>query len=193
MGEDNVTSVRYLCRLLFPAIERDEDTGNEHRSSPRALYIELWIYRLSLCWSAERVLGAIWHFSGPHHILWFRGYGRSHQRVCARVHRHGGENTAVITDSYEDYNDERKRNLQRLEIKLVAIFTKHVSQSEIIRWQIMITCNIKLKTPNFVPCFIHKLSNYDAYFIVTELAMIRIRYRWDLIAKKNSYLFPNIS
>jgi len=31
------------------------------------------------------------------------------------------------------------------------------------------TCNLKLQTPNFVPCFFHNLSNYDAHFIVTEL------------------------
>lgn len=28
---------------------------------------------------------------------------------------------------------------------------------------------MKLQTPNFVSCFIHNLSNYDAHFIVTEL------------------------
>jgi len=27
-----------------------------------------------------------------------------------------------------------------------------------------------LKTPKFVPCFLHNLSNYDAHFIVTNLA-----------------------
>ncbi|KAL4091521.1 hypothetical protein QTP88_026196 [Uroleucon formosanum] len=32
------------------------------------------------------------------------------------------------------------------------------------------TCNLKLKTPNFVPCYLHNLSNYDAHFIVTNLA-----------------------
>ncbi|XP_026815430.1 uncharacterized protein LOC113555237 isoform X2 [Rhopalosiphum maidis] len=31
------------------------------------------------------------------------------------------------------------------------------------------TCNLKLQTPSFIPCFIHNLSNYDAHFIVTEL------------------------
>ena len=31
------------------------------------------------------------------------------------------------------------------------------------------TCNLKLQTPNFIPCFLHNLSNYDAHFIVTEL------------------------
>lgn len=30
-------------------------------------------------------------------------------------------------------------------------------------------CNLKLKTPKFVPCFLHNLSNYDAHFIVTNL------------------------
>ncbi|KAL4143364.1 hypothetical protein QTP88_005702 [Uroleucon formosanum] len=31
------------------------------------------------------------------------------------------------------------------------------------------TCNQKLRTPVFVPYFLHNLSNYDAHFIVTEL------------------------
>lgn len=31
------------------------------------------------------------------------------------------------------------------------------------------TCNLKLKTQNFVPCFLHNLSKYDAHFIITEL------------------------
>jgi len=30
-------------------------------------------------------------------------------------------------------------------------------------------CNLDLRQPNFVPCFMHNLSNYDAHFIVTEL------------------------
>ncbi|XP_060848275.1 uncharacterized protein LOC132927701 [Rhopalosiphum padi] len=30
-------------------------------------------------------------------------------------------------------------------------------------------CNLALRTPKFVPCFLHNLSNYDAHFIVTEL------------------------
>ncbi|XP_050523883.1 uncharacterized protein LOC126895735 [Daktulosphaira vitifoliae] len=30
-------------------------------------------------------------------------------------------------------------------------------------------CNLKVKTVNFVPCFLHNLSGYDAHFIVTEL------------------------
>jgi len=32
------------------------------------------------------------------------------------------------------------------------------------------TCNLKLKTPKFVPCFLYNLSNYDAHFNVTNLA-----------------------
>ncbi|XP_050545446.1 uncharacterized protein LOC126907851 [Daktulosphaira vitifoliae] len=30
-------------------------------------------------------------------------------------------------------------------------------------------CNLKLKSPKFVPCFFHNLSNYDGHFIVTQL------------------------
>jgi len=33
------------------------------------------------------------------------------------------------------------------------------------------TCNLKLKTPKFVPCFLHNLSNYDAHFFVTHLGL----------------------
>jgi len=43
------------------------------------------------------------------------------------------------------------------------------------------TCNLKLQTTNFVSCFFHNLSNYDAHFIVTELG---------LDIKKNSVI-PN--
>lgn len=31
------------------------------------------------------------------------------------------------------------------------------------------SCNLKLQSPNFVPCYFHNLTNYDAHFIVTEL------------------------
>jgi len=30
------------------------------------------------------------------------------------------------------------------------------------------TCYLKLQKPNFISFFLHNLSNYDAYFIVTE-------------------------
>ncbi|XP_050548065.1 uncharacterized protein LOC126909672, partial [Daktulosphaira vitifoliae] len=30
-------------------------------------------------------------------------------------------------------------------------------------------CNLNLKSPKFVPCFFHNLSNYDSHFIVTQL------------------------
>lgn len=31
------------------------------------------------------------------------------------------------------------------------------------------TCNLAVKSPKFVPCFLHNLSRYDGHFIVTEL------------------------
>ncbi|XP_050543406.1 uncharacterized protein LOC126906698 [Daktulosphaira vitifoliae] len=36
-------------------------------------------------------------------------------------------------------------------------------------------CNLKLKTPTFVPCFFHGLSNYDAHFLVRELSFSKGR------------------
>jgi len=45
----------------------------------------------------------------------------------------------------------------------------HCHLSGKFRQTICNTCNLKLQTPNFVPCFFHNLSNYDAHFIVTEL------------------------
>lgn len=30
-------------------------------------------------------------------------------------------------------------------------------------------CNLTLQTPNFIPCYLHNLSNYDAHFIAVEL------------------------
>ncbi|KAE9543662.1 hypothetical protein AGLY_002058, partial [Aphis glycines] len=41
--------------------------------------------------------------------------------------------------------------------------------SVIFRQTLCNTCNFKLQSPNFAPCFFHNLSNYDAHFIVTEL------------------------
>jgi len=31
-------------------------------------------------------------------------------------------------------------------------------------------CNLRLKQPKFVPCYLHNLSNYDSNFIITELS-----------------------
>lgn len=45
----------------------------------------------------------------------------------------------------------------------------HCHLSGIFRQTLCNTSNLKVQTPNFVPCFLHNLSNYDAHFIVTEL------------------------
>ncbi|KAL4141441.1 hypothetical protein QTP88_004079 [Uroleucon formosanum] len=37
------------------------------------------------------------------------------------------------------------------------------------RYTLCNICNLKLRTVDFVPCFMHNLSAYDAHFIVTEL------------------------
>jgi hypothetical protein len=45
----------------------------------------------------------------------------------------------------------------------------HCHLSGQFRQTICQTCNLALKTPTFVPCFLHNLSNYDAHFIAIEL------------------------
>ncbi|XP_060873806.1 uncharacterized protein LOC132947517 [Metopolophium dirhodum] len=45
----------------------------------------------------------------------------------------------------------------------------HCHLSGTFRQTLCNTCNLKLQKPNFIPCFLHNLSNYDAHFIVTEL------------------------
>lgn len=37
MAEDKATFVRYLCHVRL-AVEKDEETGNNHRSSPRVSF-----------------------------------------------------------------------------------------------------------------------------------------------------------
>ncbi|XP_050062992.1 uncharacterized protein LOC126552345 [Aphis gossypii] len=51
------------------------------------------------------------------------------------------------------------------------------------------TCNLKLKTPKFVPCFLHNLSNYDAHFIVTNLANDGDTNRISVIANTEEKIF----
>lgn len=45
----------------------------------------------------------------------------------------------------------------------------HMHFSGKFRQTLCNTCNVKLQIPNFIPCFLHNLSNYDSHFIVTEL------------------------
>jgi hypothetical protein len=45
----------------------------------------------------------------------------------------------------------------------------HNHLSGLYRQTLCNSCNLKLQMPNFVTCFLHNLSNYDAHFIVNEL------------------------
>ncbi|KAL4125736.1 hypothetical protein QTP88_009976 [Uroleucon formosanum] len=45
----------------------------------------------------------------------------------------------------------------------------HCHLSGKFRYTLCNKCNLDLQQPNFVPCFLHNLTNYDAHFIVTEL------------------------
>jgi hypothetical protein len=47
----------------------------------------------------------------------------------------------------------------------------HNHLTGLFRHTLCSSCNFKLRTPNFVPCFFHNLSSYDAHFIVTELGL----------------------
>ncbi|KAL4142076.1 hypothetical protein QTP88_004604 [Uroleucon formosanum] len=45
----------------------------------------------------------------------------------------------------------------------------HNHLTGLFRHTLCIKCNLNLRTVDFVPCFMHNLSAYDAHFIVTEL------------------------
>ncbi|KAL4082979.1 hypothetical protein QTP88_028325 [Uroleucon formosanum] len=45
----------------------------------------------------------------------------------------------------------------------------HCHLSGKFRYTLCNKCNLDLQQPNFVPCFLHNLTNYDAHFIITEL------------------------
>ncbi|KAF0756711.1 Uncharacterized protein FWK35_00034723, partial [Aphis craccivora] len=67
----------------------------------------------------------------------------------------------------------------------------HCNLSGKFRQTLCNTCNLKLQTPNFVPCFFHNLSNYDAHFIVTELGLDMKKNSVIPTVKKNSFHFQN--
>jgi hypothetical protein len=45
----------------------------------------------------------------------------------------------------------------------------HCHLSGIHRQTLCNGCNLKMQTPNVVPCFLYNLTNYNAHFIMTEL------------------------
>lgn len=45
----------------------------------------------------------------------------------------------------------------------------HDHLNGLYRETICLDCNFKRRTPNFIPCYFHNLSNYDAHFIITQL------------------------
>ncbi|KAL4092418.1 hypothetical protein QTP88_026919 [Uroleucon formosanum] len=73
-------------------------------------------------------------------------------------------------------------NLGFVEIQSVHNLRDHCHLSGQFRQTICNKCNLALKTPKFVPCFLHNVSNYDAHFIVVELG-------YD---EKNITVIPNI-
>jgi len=54
-------------------------------------------------------------------------------------------------------------------------------------------CNQKLRTPNFVPCYFHDLSNYDSHLIVLGLGQDSNSINVIPNNEENSYRLRNVS
>lgn len=55
------------------------------------------------------------------------------------------------------------------------------------------TCNLKLQSPNFAPCFLHNVSNYNTHFIVIELGYDSKTISIIPYSKENFSHFQNMS
>lgn len=70
----------------------------------------------------------------------------------------------------QEHQEKTKCNLCKTDFSNVnQEVTDHCHLSGKFRQTLCNTCNLKLQTPNFIPCFIHDLLNYDVHYIVTEL------------------------
>jgi hypothetical protein len=74
-------------------------------------------------------------------------------------------------------DDDRKSHVTSTNCNLCKTFfsvnnvkvADHNHLSGRFRQTLCNNCNIKVQTPNFVSCFLHNLTNYDAHFIIKEL------------------------
>lgn len=79
--------------------------------------------------------------------------------------------TIIMTDEERESHKEKTRcNLCKTQFSIKNYkVADHHHLSGKFRQTLCNSCNLKLQTPNFIPCFLHNLSNYDAHFIVREL------------------------
>ncbi|XP_060865284.1 uncharacterized protein LOC132941306 isoform X2 [Metopolophium dirhodum] len=78
----------------------------------------------------------------------------------------------ALTMTDEDtakHNSCFKCNLCKCSVDTYTRVRDHDHLTGKFRQTLCSRCNLSLKQPNYVPVFIHNLSNYDAHFIVTEL------------------------
>jgi len=79
--------------------------------------------------------------------------------------------TIIMSEEQQDkYNRSTACDLCKKEYTILnGKVRDHCHLSGQYRQTICNRCNLTLQTPNFVPCFLHNLSNYDAHFIAVEL------------------------
>jgi hypothetical protein len=92
--------------------------------------------------------------------------------IARRVEKLFKTNIPIIMSDEEQRQHIRATNCNLCKLSFTILNKKvadHNHLSGKFRQTICNTCNMKLQLPNFMPCFIHNLSNYDAHFIVQEL------------------------
>lgn len=121
-------------------------------------------------------------FDIPHKPVIFRGCATKEEvakyfieaivEVSRRI-----ESLLKINKSIIITDNEKRRHLTKKVCDLCRVIFTHANHkvadhchlSGKFRQTICSNCNLKLQLPNFVPCFLHNLSSYDAHFIVREL------------------------
>ncbi|XP_022161019.1 uncharacterized protein LOC111027104 [Myzus persicae] len=94
-------------------------------------------------------------------------FERNNQNVSINVY---GIEKKFDPSSKSMHNANNICNLCKHSFTTVLKVRDHCHLTGKFRQSLCFKCNLDLKQPKFVPCFLHNLSNYDAHFIVTELA-----------------------
>lgn len=92
--------------------------------------------------------------------------------LAEKIRRLLQTNTPIIMTEEQEKIHEEKNNCDLCKTLFSTNNVKvadHNHLTGLFRHTLCSKCNLKLRTPNFVPCFIHNLSSYDAHFIVREL------------------------